>query len=365
MSATRSWQVLRKDLRLGPRSPLLLWALVVPVLMTILIQGVFGDLFADEPRLGIVDEGDSAVAAEALTLPGVETTTRESGEELRDAVRDGSLDAGIVLPEGFDEAVRSGQRPPLEVWISGSSLPADRAVLTVAVLDLVRGVAGTSAPVDVETISLGEETLPLDLRLLPLLVLYAVAIPGGFVPAASLVEEKQRGTLSAVLASPASVGEVLLAKGTLGMLLGTVAGVVTLVLNDAWGAEPLAVLLAVVVGAVMMAQVGVLLGSWADDASTMFTAWKGGGLLLFLPVVFFIWPGLPSWPARFFPTYYFLQPAYAVSAEGASLGAVAGNLGVGAGICLALLPLVAAMGRRMERRLATGKVEPAHEPVPA
>ena len=57
------WKVLRKDLALGPRSPIVLWAFVLPVVLTLLIRGVFGGLFETEPRLGIVDQGDSQVTA--------------------------------------------------------------------------------------------------------------------------------------------------------------------------------------------------------------------------------------------------------------------------------------------------------------
>ncbi len=52
-----AWRVLLKDLRLGPRSPILLWAIVFPVVGTLMVQIVFGSLFAPQPRLGIVDEG--------------------------------------------------------------------------------------------------------------------------------------------------------------------------------------------------------------------------------------------------------------------------------------------------------------------
>ena len=45
--------MLARELRIGPRSPLVLWAFVMPVMMTLLIRGVFGGLFAPEPRLGI------------------------------------------------------------------------------------------------------------------------------------------------------------------------------------------------------------------------------------------------------------------------------------------------------------------------
>lgn len=364
MSVRRAWQILRKDLRMGPRSPIFLWALVIPIALTLLVRGVLGGLFDDAPSLGVVDEGTSTVSTALEDIEGLDVRRLEDRADLLAEVADGRLDGGLVLPTGFDRAVRAGERPPLLLWVAGESLPADRAVLTVAVLDLVRGLAGHEAVVDVEIVEIGEAGLPLDLRLLPLLVLFAVAVPGAMVPAASLVEEKERGTLHAVLASPVTAVEVLLAKGTLGVLLGILAGTVTLALNDAFGASPTAVLAAVLLGAVMMAQIGLLLGSWARDTNMLFTAWKAGALLLFLPAFFFVWPDLPTWPAQLVPTYYFLAPAYAVGVDGASLGEVAGDLLVGAVICALLVPVVALAAGRMERRLATGPAPRKPTPAP-
>jgi ABC-2 type transport system permease protein len=358
VSAPRAWQVLRKDLRLGPRSPIVLWALLLPVLLTVLVRGVFGDLFSDEPSLGVVDEGRSEIAAAAVEVPGVDVTVLEDRESLESAVDDGRLDGGLALPEGFDDAVRQGSRPALQLWVSGDSLPADRAVLTLAVLGMVRDLAGDEATVAVDLVEVGEVGLPLDLRLLPLLVLYAVAIPGGMIPAASLVQEKEQGTLQAVLTTPTTVGEVLLAKGAFGVLLGAVAGLVTLALNDAFGAAPVAVVLAVCLGALMMAELGLILGTWARDTNTLFAAWKAAGLVVFLPAIFFLWPDLPTWPAYLMPAYYFLQPAYAVGVEGSGLTEVAPQLAIGFAICALALPAVIVAGRRMQLRLAAGRVEP-------
>jgi ABC-2 type transport system permease protein len=365
VSLQRTARILVKDLAIGPRSPILVWALVIPIVITLLVRGVFGDLFTSDPRLALVDEGASALTAAAAEVEGLDLTLLDDAATLRAEVADGRFDAGLVLPPGFDDALHAGDQPVLELLLAGESRPADRAVLLATLLDLVRELSGTTPPVDVEVVVLGEALLPIDLRLLPLIVLYAVAIPGGMVPAASLVEEKERGTLSAILATPTSVGEVLLAKGVLGVVLGVVAGVVTLSLNAAFGAAPGTLLLSVLLGAVMMALVGLLLGSWAGDTNTLFAAWKGAGLVLFLPAVFFIWPGLPMWPARLMPAYYFLHPAFAVSVEGAGFRDVAGELAIGAAICLALVPAVVAVGRWLERRLATGRVEAAtaSEPV--
>ena len=61
MNIVRAFKVMRKDLRLGPRSPIFLWAVLFPFLITLVIQVVFGSLFSPKPRLGIVDLGNSRV----------------------------------------------------------------------------------------------------------------------------------------------------------------------------------------------------------------------------------------------------------------------------------------------------------------
>jgi ABC-2 type transport system permease protein len=355
MNGSRVRHLLGKDLHLGPRSPLVLWAVVLPVAMTLLIRGVFGGLFAAEPRLGIVDLGASELVAQAQELDGIAVTILGDVDELRARLEANDLDAGLVLSLGFDDAVRTGERPLLELAVGGESLASNRILLAVTALDLVRGLEGRDPPVDVELVTVGDVGVALDLRLLPLVVMMAVAIAGGMIPAAGLVEEKEKGTLQAVLVTPTMIGEVLLAKAAFGWLLAIAAGVITLAMNGVLDVAPVATLLAIGVGAAMMAQVGLMLGAWAPDTNTLFAAWKGGAMLLIYPVVFFVWPDLPTWPAGFGPTYYFLRPIYAISVEQATLGDVWLDLTVAVAIVVALLPLTAATGRWLERRLSAGR----------
>lgn len=351
---SRTATVLLKDLRLGPRSPLVWFAVLLPVLLTLLIRGVFGALFLPDPRLGVVDHGDSVLVAQAQAVEGLDVTLFDDEAELRRWVEADDLDAGLVLAEGFDVAVRAGQRPRLELFVGGESVASHRILVAVTTLDLVRGLTTTAPPLEVDLVPIGDRPLPLELQLLPLVVIMAVAIAGATVPAASLVEEKERRTLDALLVSPLRMSEVLLAKGLLGWGLAVVSAVVTLSVNGVLARAPVVMLLAVAIGAVMMAEVGLLLGAWAPDTNTMFAAWKGGAVLLLFPVIFFVWPGIPTWPARLGPTYYFLQPIFAASVEGATLADVWPQLLVGAGICAALVPVVRATGDRLQRRVVAG-----------
>lgn len=351
-----TFPILRKDLALGPRSPLILWALVLPVFFTLILQGVFGSLFDPEPRLGIVDLGASSIPRLAEQTDGITVVVLDDADALLNQVEDNDLDAGLLLQPGFDEDLTAGNQPLLQLYVGGESLASNRIILAVTTLDLVRQAVNAEPAVVVDVQSIGGEGLDLSVRLLPLMVIMAVAIGGAMIPAAGLVEEKEKRTLDALLVTPATMNDVLLAKGILGFVLAVLTGVVTLVLNGAFGAAPLAVVLAISIGAVMMVEVGLILGSWAPDTNTLFAAWKGGAIVLIFPVIFTIWPTLPQWIAKLGPTYYFLQPLFDLSVNNVSSASVMDELAGAAAVCVVLIPLVRLAGRSLERRLATGKL---------
>ncbi len=344
--------VLKREMRIGPRSPFVYWALILPAFMTIVLQGVFGGLFEPEPRLAIVDHGASAVTLAAAQLEGVSVTILDSDAALYSAVEANDFDAGLILRAGFDEAVRAGERPVLEFHVGGESLASNRAVLGVSTIDLIRELEGSAAPVEVEVISLSESDLNLAQRTIPMVVIMAVAVAGVFVPASSLVQEKMDRTLSAVLVTPARISQVLWAKMTLGVMLAVVTGMVALWMNGAFGSSPWVMVLAVALGSIMMAEIGAALGSWAPDQNTLFAAWKGGAILIIFPMIFFMFPSLPQWIAKLGVTYYFLQPIFDLALFDAEFGDVAPNLAVAAAVCVAMIPLVFKAGAVLERKLA-------------
>lgn len=339
-------------MRLGPRSPFFWWALALPVLFTFLIQGVFGDLFAPSPTLAVVDLGESAITNAANDLTGIEVSLLDDPDFLLAAVEAHDFDAGLILRDGFDEALRAGARPLLEFYVAGESLASNRVILAGTTIDLVRSVEGSTPPIDVEVVALGEAEMSVAQRTLPLIAMMAVAVAGAFVPAANLVQEKEDKTLNAVVVTPATIGDFFAAKGLMGVVLAVVTGTVTLALNDAFGSDPLAMALVLLVAAVMMAELGLLLGAWAPDQNAMFAAWKTGAILIIFPVIFYLFPTLPQWIAKLGPTYYFLNPLFDLAIADASLSDVIGTLLIAGAISVAFLPPVIWSARRLEKKMA-------------
>lgn len=352
MSLARMLKVLRKDLALGPRSAPFLYMVILPFALTALFQFAFGSLFTPQPRLGIVDEGSSAITRAIEEMDGIQLTLLTDAEELRTQVEANDLDAGLILPAGFDEAVRRGDQPPLQFHIGGESYASNRIILSVTALDVIRGLEDDDAPVEVEVVSFGEEGLPINLRLVPIIVFYALAMAGIFVPGSSMVEEKEQGTLMALLVTPVKVNEVLLSKWALGVILSTVMSGVTLVLNGALGPRPFEVLLVLLIGAVLVSTIGLIIGVVSKDSTVLFGLIKGMGIVLFAPAIFYLFPDWPQWIAKLFPLYWVIEPIWQVSVMGGRISAVWFELAVALAISAALLPVVVWLARKMQAQMA-------------
>jgi ABC-2 type transport system permease protein len=355
MSVIQTWRILKKDLWMGPRSGLFLWMLAIPLIMTLLVQVVFGSLFEPRPRLAVVDAGESEIRSALLATEGLEVTVLDSAAELKDGVQGDDFDGGLVLSSGFDEQLRAGARPLLELFVGGESHVSERLLIAVTTIDLVRQVEGSAPPVEVAIERLGNgELLPLTTRLVPFCVIYALLGSGIFLTGLMFVEEKEKGTLSALRVAPLHLREVVLAKWVLGFVLAVMMSLITLALNGGFGGQALTVTLSVVVGAALAAEIGILLGIVAADSTTLFALIKGLGILIIGPVVFYIFPEWPQWIAKLFPTYWVIDPIYSSAVLGNGLGEVWIDLAIALAIIVGLLPVIVAVTRRMQSRSALG-----------
>jgi ABC-2 type transport system permease protein len=339
--------MLAKDFSVGPRKPFFIWALVMPFALTLLFQVAFGSLFEPKPRLAIVDLGDSAITGVARELEGFEVSILTDAGELMERVEQHDFDAGLVLAAGFDQALKAGEKPVLEFYMSGESLASNRIIIAVTTIEMIRELEGSEAPVEVETVYLGEPGLPISIRIVPIIVFYALAMSGIWVPSSSLVEEKEKGTLTALLVTSVRVNEVLTAKWLLGFIFAVFLASVTLLLNRAFGPRPLEVLAVIAIAAALTSMIGLLIGVYSKTATMLFTLIKSLGIFLFIPVVFYLFPEWPQWIAKLFPLYWIISPIWEVSVMGEPLSLVWFEMLVAVGITLALIPLLLILKKRI------------------
>jgi ABC-2 type transport system permease protein len=346
-----NWQrigvLLKKELVWGPKNFLFIWAIVTPLVLSLLVLLLVGTIFSGRPQLGLVAEGQSQLVTQLGQLDGLDLRTYESADELLTAVRGGAVDMGLVLPVGFDQQMVDDTAVSLTVYVYGESLLRDRAFLATALVNQLRSLDGQESPITIVTETLGDgQSVPWEERLLPLVVMMAVLLGGLMVPAASLVEEKQKRTITAVTTAAVSLEEIFMAKGILGASLSLVMGILILIINQAFGTQPLLLVGLLALGAIMAAALGVLLGAFVKDINSLFATVKGLAILLYAPAFIYLFPTIPEWVGRIFPTYYMINPIVEVTQNGAVWADIWGEVLLLVLLNLALIGIIAVTCRR-------------------
>lgn len=352
MSLRRIAALLAKDLVHGSKSFIFIFVVVAPVAISLALSLVFGSLLGETTRLGIVDPGDSSLPSLARQTDSLEVREYAGQAELKSAVRSGAVDVGIALPAGFDSAVRNSGSVTLTAYVWGESLARQRAIAVVAISDMARQIAGRELPVDIEMSLLGDAaSVSWSQRLLPLLLLLAVVMGGSMLPATSLVEERQKGTLDALTITPVTLNEVLTAKGLMGAGLSLVMALVIVLLNGGFQGQAGLLVATLALGAILAAELGLLLGMVSRDITSLFATVKAIGLLIYAPAILYLFPQVPEWVGRIFPTYYIVQPVVDI-AQGSGFAEVWLELTVLLGLVMAGGAVLVPGARRLALRRA-------------
>jgi ABC-2 type transport system permease protein len=340
MSIRRILVLFRKEIKLSASNFLIVFTVILPIVLSLMVTLVFGDLFADEPRIGLIDPGSSEFAINLQDQPQLKVVRYSSLDQLRPDVEIGKIETGIVLPQHFDEILRLGEAYTMEVYLWGETPFKHRLVTDTAFANAAAEIAGLAQTAQVRIVQLGEKDVKsLADQFLPVLILMTIILGGVMVPAVSLIEEKQKRTLLAIATTPARLWEIFTAKAMMGIAVGMATSLITLLINGIIDRIPI-LLLVLFLSALTASLMGILLGSLLKDLNVLLAVLKSGGILLIAPAIIDFIPQAPEWIARLFPTFYMLNPVIEVAVRSADLWDVAGNLFILAGFMIILLFII-------------------------
>ncbi len=358
MDIQRILILLGKEARLGATNFMSIYVLVMPVILSLLIALVFGDLLAQTPRLGIYDASDSQQFIQPLLdHPSINTTLYGSQDALTRAVERGAEEIGLSLPAGFAEAMRSDSaQVDFTVYRWGEAGVRNLLLLESAVgRAMAEGIGSgiDQLPVGVNAEQLGSaNNLTWSQRLLPLLLIMSIVLGGLFIPATSLIDERQKHTLIALTTTPATLLDVYLSKTLMGFILSALMAIIILLLNGAFAGHVALLLLVIALGGLLSSVFGIILGSVSKDMDTFMGIIKAAGILLYAPGILKIFPQVPEWIGRIFPTYYLMNPLLEVTQNGAGLADIFVDIAVMVVLAAALLILLNSVIGRQQQKLA-------------
>jgi ABC-2 type transport system permease protein len=300
---------------LNPRNPWIIFALLGPFLYAAIFQFIFG-IWDTQPRLAVYEGGDQVIVRELEEMESIDLVVVDSADDVLKMVKDKKVDVGAVFAADTAEKLQAGERITVELYVNGESLAKNRAIAAAAITGAVRDVSPEVPQITIEQVKLGdEEALSFMEMLLPFFVIMIIVLGAYLLPASFIVNEKEKRTITALLVSPTTLTEILIAFGMVGIIMSLVMGMILLLLTVGLS-SPLLLLVIFALGSLLGAEWGLILGLASKDQTSLVAYMKALNIFILAPALFFIFPNWPQWIAKLFPSYYIANPIFRITIYG-------------------------------------------------
>ena len=352
--------IIAKDLRLFRRDRFYAFITLLGLGFYVLVFWLLPATAQPSIPIGLHLPGGEALLAEALSEEadqGLEVVVFTSSQELEAAVLAGDeVVAGLDFPPEFLAATASGTPTSARVLLTGEAPAVLRDALSAVVAEVALAIAGQQPPVtfpEVEELVLGvdraDQVLSWRQQLRPLLLLIVLLVEM-FALASLVATEISQRTITAILATPARVRDVLAAKTLLGTALAFSQAVLLAAVTATLTRQVVLLLVVLLLGAVLVTGFGLVAGSLGQD----FIAIVFWSMVLFVPLVVpafaMLFPGTPALWIRVLPTYGLAETLVRVTGYGEGWAEVWPLVALLSAWCVAAFLLGATvLGRRVVR----------------
>ncbi len=220
----------------------------------------------------VYNPGQSALPqVVASSLPDAQITVATSSTQVSAAFAANrpqsshAYDMGLIIPADFEGQLRAGEQPHVTLYLNGATQDAQqRAFVQAVVLYYARTVATPHPPVTLVTqaVNIGASPAnPPSLGVIYSIVMLPLSLVVGLnVLPGLIIEEREKKTLRWLLASPASLGDILLGKVLVTLAYQLALSLGAMALIGGFGGDVPLLLLYTLLGAFLALALGLLLG---------------------------------------------------------------------------------------------------------
>ncbi|MDM7999217.1 MAG: ABC transporter permease [Dehalococcoidia bacterium] len=260
--------------------------------------------------VGVYAPGWSPIS-EGAEQRGLRVHVADSEDELREGVVAGRYLAGLVLPADLLEVLSSGEKAQINLYIASDTPEEAAEAVASLVRDMIYAHTGEPLTVDFSTCIVpgpdmaGKQIPPRD-RMRPLFAVFLIVFET-YGMATLITEEIEHRTIQALLVAPLSVKDLFAAKGITGIALAFGQGALFMGLVRGLNDQPLIIIVALLLGALLVTGVGFLIASLAKDMMSVL-AWGVLALVtLVIPGMGVLFPGVVTGWAKVIPSYYLVN----------------------------------------------------------
>ncbi|WP_416666178.1 ABC transporter permease [Egbenema bharatensis] len=219
---SRFWALTIKEINQILRNKQLIFLLIFPPTVQLLIYGAALNPEVQFLKLGVVDYAKSQTSRELVAAMTenqifVPELYLFSERELGEAVRQGNVTTGLVIPPEFDRRLVNGETAEVQVLIDGvdaNTAGIARGYISQIIAQFSRRVSPVPVvnPIEPEVTFLYNPGLLSSWFFVPGVLGVVLTLTSSLVSSATVVREKDTGTLEQLLMTPSAAWEILLAK---------------------------------------------------------------------------------------------------------------------------------------------------------
>ncbi len=220
-------KIMAKDAKLSVKNMSLLIVVAIAIFLPVMMSLMMGSITAsgnETVAIGIVRPRQQPqlhrLSQDSLT---VQRQRLRLDRRVNQSIKNGSIVGGIDIPANFDSDIAAGNKPSLTMLTDSTNIKS--LIFTESCKELTLRYAGLEYPVSLETQSVvqvpGGSTGPGGSAgysgfTAPTLLLISIIIVGVSVLPATLTTEKEKKTITALMATPVTQMDVILGKSLFG-----------------------------------------------------------------------------------------------------------------------------------------------------
>ncbi len=280
---------------------------------------------------------------------GIEIESFESVDELKKKVSDGDFNAGITVPEDFQDKLAKDEKPEIRVYYPSDAPEEVKKAVGLILKESAFNITRQELPVEIDVEILGKdrlgEQIPPRERLRPTFIIFLLFMEL-WALANLITEETSSKTLEAILMTPATISDVIIAKGIVGTFLAFSEAVILAALLQVLGTNTAFVLITLLLGALMVTGIAFVIATFSKDIISVTGYAMLAMIFLIIPAIAVIIPGSASGWVKLFPSYYLVEVFDQVVTYGESFTAFWKNILILIAFNLAVFPLGILLLRR-------------------
>jgi hypothetical protein len=338
-----------KDLLLFFRNSFFAFITILGLVAYVILYLLLPDSIDEMIGLGVYAPVSAGPLIQGLEEEGEGVIVAASEAALRQAVLDGEVAAGIAFPDNLSEVIGTGARMEVTVYLAADAPEEMRAMAESLVEAMILGLSGTPLNINVNEETLGPDLvgqqIPYRDRMVPLFAVTILMFETMGL-SALLAQEMDTRTIKALLITPMGVRELLFSKGLVSILLTMSQAILLMLVLGGFRHHPLIVLTILLLGSLLVTGIGFLLAATGKDLLSVMGVGILVIILLSIPPVGVIFPGLLTGWARLIPSHYLADSLHKVINLGAGWGQVWQSLLILLGFVLVFFWLGSAVLRR-------------------